>query len=164
MQLRDQPSRSDDRFRRAAVDLRMWDGVGMVEPRNIRRARDTSKPAAISLLAFGGCSYGWRAMSSGCAVSRYLDYSSFQTVIARLHGDVLNARDMDQQRRGYYEELDVGRTDNWRGMSAEEPEGWSKGKKAFYPRAIRLFADRHRSIDEHGSRRRPMHVQFPGHA
>src|SRR5439155_19698745 len=53
-------------------------------------------------------------------------------VIARLHGDVLNARDMAQQRRGYYEELDVGGMDNWRWQGAEEPEGWSKGRKAFY--------------------------------
>jgi hypothetical protein len=52
-------------------------------------------------------------------------------VIARLHGDVLNARDMAQQRRGYYEELDVRGIDNWRWQGAEEPEGWSKGKKAF---------------------------------
>jgi lysophospholipase L1-like esterase len=51
--------------------------------------------------------------------------------IARLHNDVLNTRDMDQQRRGYYEELDVGRTENWAWHGAEEPEGWSKGKKAF---------------------------------
>src|SRR5437868_6180458 len=56
----------------------------------------------------------------------------FKTVVARLHGDVLNARDMDQQRRGYYEELDVGRTDNWQWHNAEEPEGWSKGKMAFF--------------------------------
>jgi len=53
-------------------------------------------------------------------------------VIARLHGDVLNARDMAQQRRGYYEELDVGGMDNWRLQGAEEPEGWNKGKKAFF--------------------------------
>jgi hypothetical protein len=53
-------------------------------------------------------------------------------VIARLHGDVLNARDMAQQRRGYYEELDVGGMDNWQWQGAEEPEGWSKGRKAFY--------------------------------
>ncbi len=53
-------------------------------------------------------------------------------LIARLHGDVLNARDMDQQRRGYYEELDVGGMGNWRGQAVEEPEGWSKGKKAFF--------------------------------
>jgi hypothetical protein len=53
-------------------------------------------------------------------------------VIARLHGDVLNARDMAQQRRGYYEELDVGGMDNWRWQGAEEPEGWSKGRKAFF--------------------------------
>jgi hypothetical protein len=52
-------------------------------------------------------------------------------LIARLHNDVLNARDMAQQRRGYYEELDVGRADNWAWHGAEEPEGWSKGKKAF---------------------------------
>ena len=52
--------------------------------------------------------------------------------IARLHNDVLNARDMDQQRRGYYEDLDVNRADNWGSHNAEEPEGWSKGKKSFY--------------------------------
>lgn len=56
----------------------------------------------------------------------------FKNAVARLHGDVLNARDMDQQRRGYYEELDVGRTDNWQWHNAEEPEGWSKGKMAFF--------------------------------
>jgi alginate O-acetyltransferase complex protein AlgI len=56
----------------------------------------------------------------------------FKNVVARLHGDVLNARDMDQQRRGYYEELDVSRMDNWQWQGAEEPEGWNKGKKAFY--------------------------------
>jgi len=56
----------------------------------------------------------------------------FKNVVARLHGDVLNARDMAQQRRGYYEELDVGGMDNWRWHNAEEPEGWSKGKKAFF--------------------------------
>jgi hypothetical protein len=53
-------------------------------------------------------------------------------LIARLHSDVLNARDMAQQRRGYYEELDVGRTDNWQWHNAEEPEGWSKGREVFF--------------------------------
>src|SRR5437763_13434061 len=52
--------------------------------------------------------------------------------IARLHSDVLNARDMAQQRRGYYEGVDVGRTENWAWHGAEEPEGWSKGKMAFF--------------------------------
>src|SRR5204863_8020189 len=37
-----------------------------------------------------------------------------------------------QQRRGYYEELDIRGKDNLRWHNAEEPEGWSKGKKAFY--------------------------------
>jgi hypothetical protein len=53
-------------------------------------------------------------------------------VIAQLHNDVLNARDMNQQRRGYYEELDVGRMDTWRWHGAEEPEGWAEGKDAFF--------------------------------
>lgn len=53
-------------------------------------------------------------------------------VIARLHGDVLNARDLAQQRRGYYEELDVGRTDNWQWHMAEDPEGWRGGDKVFF--------------------------------
>ncbi len=53
-------------------------------------------------------------------------------LIARLHNDVLNARDMNQQRRGYYEELDVARMDNWGWHDAEEPEGWAAGKEAFF--------------------------------
>jgi len=39
---------------------------------------------------------------------------------------------MAQQRRGYYEELDVGGMDNWRWNNAEEPAGWGKGLKVFY--------------------------------
>src|SRR5947208_16040968 len=39
---------------------------------------------------------------------------------------------MNQQRRGYYEELDVRPTANWGWHGAEEPEGWSKGKSAFF--------------------------------
>jgi hypothetical protein len=53
-------------------------------------------------------------------------------LIARLHNDMLNAHDMNQQRRGYYEELDVGRMNNWRWHDAEEPEGWGKGKETFF--------------------------------
>jgi hypothetical protein len=55
-----------------------------------------------------------------------------QKIIARLHGDVLNARDLATQRRGYYEELDVGRTDNWQWHVAEDPEGWREGDKVFF--------------------------------
>jgi hypothetical protein len=53
-------------------------------------------------------------------------------LVARVHSDVLNVRDMNQQRRGYYEELDVRPTGNWGWHGAEEPEGWSKGKRAFF--------------------------------
>src|SRR5437016_5714349 len=53
-------------------------------------------------------------------------------LVARLYNDVLNVRDMNQQRRGYYEELDVRPTANWGWHGAEEPEGWSKGKRAFF--------------------------------
>jgi hypothetical protein len=56
----------------------------------------------------------------------------FKNVVAQLHGDALNARDLEQQRLGYYEELDVGRTANWRWHDPEEPEGWSKGRKVFF--------------------------------
>jgi hypothetical protein len=63
-------------------------------------------------------------------------------LVGRLHSDVLNARDMAQQRRGYYEELDVSRMDNWAWHGAEEPEGWSKGRKAFFrPRSDFLLTD-----------------------
>jgi alginate O-acetyltransferase complex protein AlgI len=53
-----------------------------------------------------------------------------KNVVARLQGDVLNARDLALQRRGYYEELDVNRMGNWQWHDAEEPEGW-KSKEAF---------------------------------
>src|SRR5438067_2470047 len=43
-----------------------------------------------------------------------------KNVVARLHGDTLNARDMAQQRRGYYEDLDVDPTDSWRGHLEQE--------------------------------------------
>ena len=39
-------ARTDDRFRRAAIGLRMWHVLGVVEPGNIRRARDTSDSRA----------------------------------------------------------------------------------------------------------------------
>src|SRR6266480_2772268 len=59
-------------------------------------------------------------------------FPGFKPVVARLPGGVLNARDMALQRRGYYEELDVARTDNWRWQDAEEPEGWREGNKVFF--------------------------------
>ena len=55
-----------------------------------------------------------------------------EPVVARLRNDVLNARDMTQQRRGYYEELDVGRVENWRWRQTEIADGWGDGKKVFY--------------------------------
>src|SRR6266480_3790750 len=52
--------------------------------------------------------------------------------IVRLHHDALNARDLALQRRGYYEELDVGRENTMQWGKAPEPEGWGEGKKVFY--------------------------------
>jgi hypothetical protein len=46
-------------------------------------------------------------------------------LIARLHHDVLNARDLALQRRGYYEQLDTG------GGNSQQ-NGWFKGMKVFY--------------------------------
>ena len=66
-------SRSADRFGRAGVGLCLRHALGMVEPRNIRRARHTGKPSAISLLAFDYYSYGRLDMSPGWAVARHLD-------------------------------------------------------------------------------------------
>jgi hypothetical protein len=48
-----------------------------------------------------------------------------KAVVARLHKDVLNARDMAQQRRGYYEELGTG------GVNSQQ-NGWFEGMKVFY--------------------------------
>jgi hypothetical protein len=55
-----------------------------------------------------------------------------QGIVARLHGDVLNERDVALQRRGYYEQLDVGRMDNLQRAENGMPEDWSKGLKVFY--------------------------------
>jgi len=58
---------------------------------------------------------------------------SVHDVVARLHSDVLNARDIALQRRGYYEDLDVGRMDYWQWQRQEgTPEGWAEGKNVFY--------------------------------
>jgi hypothetical protein len=63
-------------------------------------------------------------------------------VIARIRGDVLNARDMTLQRRGYYEELDVGGANMGGWWKAQDPEGWGEGKKVLYrPRSDFLLTE-----------------------
>jgi hypothetical protein len=57
---------------------------------------------------------------------------SIQYIVARLHGDVLNARDVALQHHGYYEELDVARMDIWQWRQIGKPEDWGKGYKVFY--------------------------------
>src|SRR6266480_1992884 len=57
---------------------------------------------------------------------------NIKNAIALLQGDVLNARDLALQRRGYYEELDVGRMDNLQRAENGMPEDWTKGLKVFY--------------------------------
>jgi hypothetical protein len=68
---------------------------------------------------------------------------SVQYVVARLHSDVLNARDVAIQRRGYYEELDVARVDNWQWQRKDGmPKGWADGKNIFYrPRSDFLLTE-----------------------
>src|SRR5262245_43899799 len=58
--------------------LPVRDGMGAIKPRNLRRARDTSKRRAVSLLALDGRSYSWLDMSPGWAVNGYLDTPSDQ--------------------------------------------------------------------------------------
>jgi hypothetical protein len=48
-----------------------------------------------------------------------------QSIIVRLRQDVLNARDLALQRRGYYEELDTG------GVNSQQ-DRWFDGMKVFY--------------------------------
>ena len=116
----------------AGSGLPMRDVMGVIKPGNLRRARDTSKRRAVSLLAVDGCSYGWAiCLVAGPSVATRA-LPAIKDLIARLHGDVLNAHDLALQRRGYYEELDVGRMDNWRCHDAQEPEGWNAGRKLFY--------------------------------
>jgi hypothetical protein len=82
-------------------------------------------PSAVAVMAGSIC------LLAGPSLGTWIIPAS-KGLIARLHNDVLNARDLNQQRRGYYEELDVGRRDNWGWQDVEEPGGWSKGRKAFF--------------------------------
>src|SRR6266568_564097 len=107
---------------------------GMLWGWSSRETSEGRKPAATS-----GPFHFWRSAVAVTAGSICLlaapsvatwTVPASRGLIARIHNDALNARDMAQQRRGYYEELDVGRGDNWGWHGAEEPEGWSKGRKA----------------------------------
>ncbi len=53
-------------------------------------------------------------------------------VMARLHNDTLNSRDMALQRRGYYDELDVNRGEMWKWRETDPPKGWHDGRKVLY--------------------------------
>ena len=100
-------------FGALAVDLRMWDGVGVVEPRNLGGPLHTGARKPFSFWpSAGAVSVGALCLLVAPSVATRT-IPSIKNVIARLQGDVLNARDLALQRRGYYEELDVGRMDNW---------------------------------------------------
>ena len=126
-------------LRRAGDYLHLRNDLGKVEPRNVRRPWDTGKPTPfrfwLSAIAVTAGSVCLLAVPSVATWS----IPASKGFIARLHNDVLNARDMDQQRRGDDEDLDVNRADNWGSHNAEEPEGWSKGKKSFYREGVRTF-------------------------
>jgi len=57
---------------------------------------------------------------------------SLGSTVVRLHHDALNSRDLGLQRRGYYEELDVRQSAMGQPGAAQDPEGWSEGRKVFY--------------------------------
>jgi alginate O-acetyltransferase complex protein AlgI len=105
-----------------------------------RSSRETSEGR--STTATRGPFHFWRsavAISAGSICLLVAPSVANQTitnvrdVVARLHSDVLNARDLAAQRRGYYEDLDVGRMDNWQWhRKAGMPEGWAEGKNVFY--------------------------------
>jgi hypothetical protein len=83
-------------------------------------------PSAVTVTAGSLC-----LLVAPAVTSRTLP--SIHHVVARLHSDSLNARDVALQRRGYYEDLDVNRLDNWQWKRQEgAPEGWADGKKIFY--------------------------------
>jgi hypothetical protein len=58
---------------------------------------------------------------------------SARPLISTLRGDAANVRDMNLQRRGYYEELDLVRVNHrdWR-RDAATPEGWHSGRPVLY--------------------------------
>jgi hypothetical protein len=51
-------------------------------------------------------------------------------LVAALRGEQLNARDMAQQRRGYYEELDEAQVNHRKWRNIETPKGWHDGRAA----------------------------------
>jgi hypothetical protein len=54
------------------------------------------------------------------------------TVASAIRSDKANASDMDLQRRGYYEELDLVRVNYRRWRQDKTPEGWHDGRSVLY--------------------------------
>jgi hypothetical protein len=104
-----------------------------------RSSRDTSegRPAPAARVAF----HFWRSATAVgvCALCLFAmplvvsgNLPDGETVVAGLRRDAANARDMDIQRRGYYEELDLVRV-NYRAWRQDEtPEGWQAGREILY--------------------------------
>jgi hypothetical protein len=104
-----------------------WSGRETSEGRSTQEAR---KPFSFWPSA-GAVSVGALCLLVAPSVATWT-IPSIKNVIGRLQGDVLNARDLDLQRRGYYEELDVAQMDNWQWNKSAQPEDWGKGNKVFY--------------------------------
>jgi hypothetical protein len=119
---------------------------GMLWGRSSRETSEGRSPTATR-----GPFYFWRSATAVTigAVSLLVAPSfavwtlpAAHNTIVRLHHDVLNARDLAWQRRGYYEELDVGRQAMSQWGRTRDPEGWSEGRKLFYrPRSDFLMKE-----------------------
>jgi hypothetical protein len=104
-----------------------------------RSSRETSQGRTTQ--GTGGPFHFWRSVAAVSAGSLCLlimpsvatrTIPGAERVMARLRNDVLNARGLALQRRGYYEELDVRQVDMWRWRKAETPQEWGEGRKVFY--------------------------------
>ncbi|MCP5516669.1 MAG: hypothetical protein H7A45_05325 [Verrucomicrobiales bacterium] len=79
--------------------------------------------ASVSLTAIVLFALPRAGSSSGTRMARVLD---------SLQGHRLNARDLDHQRRGYYEELDVQVAGDARWGLPAAPDGWDDGEKRLH--------------------------------
>jgi hypothetical protein len=122
-----------------AIIIGVLAGVAVAAMYLGRSSRETSEGK--SLKNAQAPFYFWRsAMSVGGSAAVLLllpfmaakAFPETKAIVARLRHESLNARDLAQQRRGYYEELDAGRVDNRVGVRVDEPSGWNEGTKIMY--------------------------------
>jgi hypothetical protein len=132
--LASQPSAGD--FAIILTGLIVIGGAGMIWGQS---SRDTSegRPAPAARAPF----HFWRSVSAvgvgticlwAAPHLASLGLPGVTTVASAIRSDQRNARDMDLQRRGYYEELDLVRVNHRSWWQDPTPAGWNEGRRTLY--------------------------------